>query len=557
MRIIFTGQSGQSIDSSLKQFIKKFKIFAHDSEEKPLCYKVETYIEKIYKERNSITSESKKTWTKFLKESYLLQQVIWIEAFNKILEEVEMELKERPNANIFIIMHSVFFHKKTQEYLSIVNLDLLKKFSPDKIITLIDDICDIRRRLSSDENDIFFERSESSTPSDERMEIAFQLRRVLDWRSKEIMMSRFIAKELKIVNNVFAMKHPWDTLYNLALKDKPTVYLSHPISEPRRLEMNSQVGEYNKIKNEISQISDSLCESFTTFLPTTIDEFRINKFMDKIPNEYYTSLGTRWDKEKYIDPKEMLYSVSGFNDEDALWKSSTERTMDLEFNYIIKSLNDMISSQVTSRDYMLVEQSRVLVVYRPLYNGNASGGVQEENSYYEDGLRALEIVSGKHENLLRFVYCPKKDIERYIVEQFNSLIRKYISQKIFAIKNGHEKFIGMSVEDSNKLISIYDSGDELRVLDHLKYIKKKHHILIVNDPSNPILVVGPLKDIEGKLDNIEEMFVSDFNKNVLNVIKIYKQSTFDDSDIFDLEKFIAIIKEKLKEHSKLNTWKTI
>lgn len=539
MKVLFTGQSGQNINSELQKFKNDFKLFTHLSDKRPHYFKVENVIEEIYKKDKQITSNTKQTWKKFLREPYSLQESYWKKSFEKILTQIQDIEAKTPTANFFINLHAIHYHPRTQEYLSILNLDLLKKLRPDKIISLIDDIYDIRHRLALDPNDIFYDRIKNQNEAYKRLKIAMQLARVLDWRAKEIMMSRFIAKELDIKHFVLAIKHPWDTLFNLTFENKQSVYLSHPISEPRRLEIRGEYDEAKKIRNEITQISSKLCENFITFLPTTIDEFRIKKEKNSDGEIFYAVLNKRWENEIYAESKEMLYSVSGFDDTDALWQKHEPGFIDTEFNFILKSLNDTISDQVTSRDYMLVEQSDILVVYRPLYNGNASGGVKEENIYHEDIERTASIL-GRDTKNFKFVYCPKSDIELYKKNQFNLLLKKYIQAGIFTYRK-EESFD--SIEEYEYQALLKSDSDQDLLLDLLRLVNSKHGIQISNDQGESLDSPNPLKDIDSETTGIELKFVSEF-LNILRVITFYKEiaDLFEEDATFDANKFIEKIK---------------
>lgn len=449
MIVLFTGMSGIEINSCLTKFIGEYREFKKDPTKKAILIKLDTELENVFYEANTSEPRTRQAWVNLiLHKSYPHLEKYWKTAFSRILEKVNEIKRTNPGACIFVNLHSCYFHNKTQEYISLINIDELRKLEPKLIVTLIDDIYEIHHRLTKSGGIYHDEKNSSKT------EMILRHLRLLDWRSKETMMSRFLANQLNCRNYVFAVKHSYETLYNLLYEDKKTAYLSHPITEVRRLEKLGKTKEAEQIKAEITDVSQELGFQFTTFLPTTIDEYRITtatQIQHKVGQgnierrDYHAVLSSRWEDEKYKHPHEILYRPCEFSDENELWQKTPPETIDEEINQLLAALADVISDQVTTRDYTLVEQSDILVIYRPLFNGNASGGVQEEFHYYTMLQSDLENAP------VCFIYCPQEDIDKYYIKEFNERITYHLIKTKNLSQSG-DSFKGITERECAKLL---------------------------------------------------------------------------------------------------------
>lgn len=535
--ILFTGQSGLNSKQSITSFIEKCPRFSSNPEKRPLYYKIEDYIDKLYRKDNEITPEHDRSavWISFLKDPYTNQERYWKRALNEIFKD--MSLSKNKDRSVFINMHLCYYHRKTKEYISLLDPEFIRelrnKKNKIKIITLIDDIYDIHDRLRKNTNDIFYPRVQRTA-----IDIVLEYLIILQWRAKEIMFSRFLGKILNCKQYVFAIKHNWDTLYNLIFDKAPTAYFSHPISEVRRLE-GVDDKEAEDIRNQISDFSDELRVRFAPFLPTTIDEFRILE-KEKI---LYPKLKLRWEFDKYEDPQQLLYSASLFEKEkNELWNDKGENHDSKDFMLVLKTLNDSIGTQVTTRDYALVEQSKYLIVYRPLYNGNASGGVKKETEYHNDLLLLVQSLDDGQSTIpVCYVYCPLQDIALYKKNTFNFFVREKIKAGRFISREGASEFTSITEEEANELFLLDNNQKKLE-----NFLKDKvlhqHGIQIADDPN--LKSSAPLKDNDEAIDNIYAELVKQYMEKTKEAISFYKKFTkdFPDHKLFDNKKFIAKIK---------------
>src|SRR5439155_84452 len=112
-----------------------------------------------------------------------------------------------------------------------------KDAEADLVVTFIDDIYDIRSRLSSPSG--LLAPKLSGTP--ELLDIILKLFLILDWRAFEITLSERVADAAsKNDHCVFAVKHPLRTLNALFYERKKRIYLSHHISQLRRMKYGTE-----------------------------------------------------------------------------------------------------------------------------------------------------------------------------------------------------------------------------------------------------------------------------------------------------------------------------
>jgi hypothetical protein len=393
-RILFTGIPGTRVKLSIDKFIE----YISDTNKipiKPLHFSIEKEMELIHCEEKGIEWKPTIWINDLLTRPYKYLLDLWGKAFESINRKVEEKMAKNPETDIFINFHTVFYHHETIEHLSFINQNLLNKFKPDVVITLIDDIYDIHSRLRG-ENQIFNPslkgRARTRTEAEDAI---FELLRILDWRAKEILMSRHITTALDIPNYLIAVKHPCETLYKIIYEDKPAFYLSHPITEVRRQMGRGNQIEAQQIIGEITGIGNLLSSEFPCFLPTTIDELRIKS--NKKNGDYEPELLPRWEFEESKTVRPLLFiPPESRNEKDPLWESDSKSEI---LAPMLSVLAENIGAQMSTRDHRLVEQSKNIAVYRPCYNGNPSEGVIREIKYFRD----LDS-SGN-----RFVYLPTED----------------------------------------------------------------------------------------------------------------------------------------------------
>lgn len=516
MVILFTGMSGVDIKESLNKFKTEFNEFKiKHPEREPEIIEFETELEKYYYSVNQNIPKSNQVWKdEILTLPYVILEGYWKETFNLVYKKIQT-IK---NEYIFLVLHSCYYHNKTHGYLSLINLEEIKKLEIKIVVTFIDDIYEVHHRLTKLGGLFHDDKLPSKT--------SLILRHImlLDWRSKETMLTRFISKQFSDCKHyVFAIKHSFETLSNLIYDNMPSAYVSHPITEVRRLEKRHEIEEADKIKKEITQISNFLSSEFVPFLPTTIDEYRIDFESKKIiekgkpaeSKKYFPVLRKRWEEDWYKRPSNLLYINSGFTDLNELWGNKRSKTFDEPINQLLTALADIISDQVSVRDYALIEQSEVLVIYRPLFNGNASGGVLEEFHYFLS-LKKIGINMP-----YCFIYCPQDDIEKFYCREFKQKIIKEIDELKHFTYLGKVRFDDLLQSEKQKLITANRNKNLIK--DILDEILNRCQIAISENNSKTPLSKDELKEYKNK-------FVKELSDS-FEIVDDYRNP--DNTDVFE------------------------
>lgn len=578
-RILFTGQSGIDIQESLNhlkmQLNRSMNLWPRKGGIQVAVFKLEKFIEDVFlADRKQPYRSSQDIWEIILNSPYAQLERWWRQACIALNRQIQVsEATSKASHHLSLIsLHSVFYHGKTNEYISCIDYRELKKLSPDLIITLIDDIYDIHHRLQKP-GKIFYDIAQN--PLDE---IA-QLFVILDWRAKEILTTKIISKMIttprkKLPFYVLAVKHPFATPTGL-IAEKPTAYLSHPISEIRRLEEKQQKELVTDFLLELRHFSETLQDFFAFFLPTTIDEFRIQTQIVGEGKMLLPELKDRWDKTYYALPQEnTLYSVSGFEGAKGIWDAdypSRSQLSPIVWDKVLTLLKGRIVSQVTVRDYMLVEQSDYLIVFRPTFNGNISGGVKEENDYHLTVTEAVDNFFKKKGSRSKiFVYCPKKDIlsllRRVFQYYFDRLRHAEVLRPVVSSEETsyfpftEEVFEQVYTHMMNSTAHGQDIEDELvAIIKHTLFEGKRPYHLEYNNlhrlPVEEAQNIVPPGDTHnsalGGSDNarkntaIKKLIVEPINKKVLGVYD-YKESGIFETNEISASAFLQLVLQNLQ-----------
>jgi hypothetical protein len=254
-RILAAGISGVNVKGSIAKF-KKYCETTHLVNFELL--QINDIISELVK-----SSENREVeWHTILQYPYSKLKELWKNAFQSILALIDLNC----NKNYIVIIHSCYFHQYTKEFISFVDIDLLKEFNPDKIITFIDDIEDIHLRLKK-QGRIFAEDQLGASPKS--LNNIVELKQILQWRAFETTFSRFYASTLIDTEHILlAVKHPCITLYRIIFEREnyKTVYLSHPISKMRRmywrgeiLQADQEIVPITEYTNELTSADGCIC----------------------------------------------------------------------------------------------------------------------------------------------------------------------------------------------------------------------------------------------------------------------------------------------------------
>jgi hypothetical protein len=309
---------------------------------------------------------------------------LWEAAVRNAVNEANEHLAQ--DSDVILTLHLCYYHHKYRQFVVIANFELLRRLvggRAQRVITLVDDVYDVQVELSRS-GQVFTRPRVAEDPYVSGL-------RVLAWRANEILVSASVAAALDTTHFVFAVKHPIATLYDLLYSSKRTAYLSHPISEVRRLMAGSQAGEGHALLQSIQDLTRELSQSHVVFEPTAIDEYRFKKAADGAPDcsGFCGNLSPRWPfapEARRLSWTEPRAEPSSFNFPFG-WQSD-ERPQ-ITCTPVINEFVQTIARQIGARDHWLVEQSDIIVCFRPIFEGHSSSGVMHELMHV-DRLRRLQ-----------------------------------------------------------------------------------------------------------------------------------------------------------------------
>ena len=391
---------------------------------------------------------------------------LWTEAFDQANVRIREELTtERP---VILTFHAVWFHLGVREYVSGINFSSLANLQerPDIVFTLIDDIYDIKARLTQP-NGVF---SYAIEEPDDYVTAILRLLQILDWRSTENVLSSKVAEVSNALHFVLPVKHPISVFHDLFVgTGKKSVYIAHPISEIRRL-LRGDEEEQSLAETTIDRIRDlsrGLREQFIVFEPTAIDELRfdLNIYLDNQSMDV-PCLGQRWrlPSEEHTD---LLFTATENADQafgqswttlaeeitrDGVENLGQEKIESIRLSWpLLATLQDQILQQITSRDYSLLTQTNGLAAYRPAFRGNESRGVRREITHTQT-LRQIGM-----DRATVVILHPDSDEQDSLLENFNRLINEWKSQSILV--GSPEQFASLSAELSFGDLKPIQDGD--------------------------------------------------------------------------------------------------
>jgi len=316
---------------------------------------------------------------------------------------------------LFLSLHASFFNNQSREFFSPIQAEHLREqlsaqgFSVKCVVTLIDDIDDIYRHLSR-ENQLF--QLTSSGDSHQRaVEAMLNFRLALDWRSLEIVQADMLARSLACRHVILAVKHDLTVAYQALLLDRPMAYVSHPISDVR---------QDQRFVSEVQDLTGHLTTSdvVVPISPTAIDELRVERSTEN-NRVFRPSLFDRWpfgrpNEVLFIPPQEESMNPL---DPDASFGDSDDAFL----GGMLHNLVEAIRSQINARDRALVEQSTMIVVWRPCYTGEMSSGVFEEITHRNSLIDHRLIAEGEKPC---FVYTPLEDLGKWRIVQLLHRLRR-------------------------------------------------------------------------------------------------------------------------------------
>ncbi len=328
---------------------------------------------------------------------------LWSKAFDAAWSKAT-ELSDQ-GVDVVLTLHLCYFHHGYREYLVPADFARMQGAFTNRVravVTLVDDIFDCDRRLTGS--------GEMLQPPLDAETALLDLLAILDWRGNELLLSDSLAAACRVPYYLFATKQPLSTLFDLLYTKKPAVYVSHPITEIRRLRLRGLGNEAQRLVNDLAGLVARLGATCVVFEPTAIDELRFRAGADGVLR------GNLTDRWPFVgDERQLAYDrPSGVSSDWSFpvgWDADGRN--EIANTPLLKRLAQAIGRQIGARDHWLVEQSAAVVCYRPLFEGHVSGGVKEE-------LRHIARVKnlGVTGPLRALVFNPTSDRNAYGPRQF-------------------------------------------------------------------------------------------------------------------------------------------
>lgn len=399
------------------------------------------------------------------------------EALGACITQVEAEFRA-------LCMHLSWYQPSTSEFFSPVSVTCLKEAADQancdfaQVVILIDDIYDMFARLQGT-NDIYradametrAKRLHALRYSADRTTVTLQRSRIeaiesalmhlISWRQQEILHAENIARELGADFTVLGIKHTMKSFTDLLRsRNTPKTYLSHRISEVRRLNKASnglpgKLGEWSAVVDEVNSLHFEFAKAEAEQLlinPTAIDELRFGG-----PDENQNLLPYLAKRWTVPEPRKDLIWASALDDNEHtkllasdfihlgetpslnhLGEMPSLKHPDETASSVVRALTNRIYYDVAFRDHVIVEHTPGLCVYRPFFQAsrgddeivpsNWSGGVKPEILHWyskassADGQRRrLAFVHSREEIQSRLAWLTGKGSSDFVEDMLTHL----------------------------------------------------------------------------------------------------------------------------------------
>lgn len=357
IRALLLGTTGVNKSFAVKQLHEYRKMTAQ-----PAPFKAVDF------EREYITTSIDTEFASFLDFNESVQYERWDAAWHQFHEEFPPER----DVNLILSLHGVVL-RELYGVRSLIAVDAIRQYQPTHMITLMDDVYMQWRRTELRAGG----REYVGQPT---------LLQLLDGRHSELVIAdvfrRCLPSTSRPKNWLVAARHPARVLDRLLFGsgDVLPVYLSFPISEPRRMEKagdHSGIEEINKFL-VLAMEQERSSPHVVCFSPLAIDELPLAArvtgpgMASGEETVDFSPAKERWEVRDYIGEEDLLL---------------TEETDSAVIQVPAKQLREaegMIRGDVGVRDYRLVRQARRLVVFNPWFNGRPSSGVINEVDHAVD-----------------------------------------------------------------------------------------------------------------------------------------------------------------------------
>jgi len=423
MVVLFTGQSGVGVRSGMAK-LARFVARRRETAE-PLLLSLEDLMTQTAQEAGYLAESTLPELPKPL----LLR--LWGQAVGRLLQKVEAAAA---HSDIFIHLHACWYHQLVEEFTTLAIPQEIEKLAPTRVLCIIDDVFDVFLRLMQDGRLVIDRLDRTAHPWEYQSQTAEYLRLILEWREREIMLSQLYARSAGLARAyVVAAKHSLELLYNLIYAEElPRVYLSHPITEPRRLLASNALDHRNTASafiDSVNQCAAAIRDQAAVFEPTTIDEYRIRWQGSKV------HLADRWPihqrhEQLFWTPFEGEQNEV-FGPADLQPQGIDDQGGPIRAQQLVKAVIDRVREQINSRDHALVEQSNALMVWRPMFRGVPSRGAEEEIEH----MRRLCAIPDSEPGFVGLAVYPE-DSKDYCAWELGQCLTSWYEEGILVSETG-------------------------------------------------------------------------------------------------------------------------
>lgn len=340
------------------------------------------------------------------------QRTKWTNGWRLLLKRIEAE---RPYCAI-VSTHLVLASKGFRSYP--LDLGMLADWGPEFVITLIDDVYSVRRRI-------------------QLHDFHFSFSQLYEWRTSEIMLADQVARlagrycpdrqDAGVESLLVPVKTPAMTVAKLIVeRSRPRVYVSFPISSTR--------GD-PQARKEINEFRRKLHTTIPTFDPLTIEELPLLRCLDQAgevlsfdPSRQpdgtdKPTAETRWDCRIGDGPLGPLVwepetAPNGIGKEVPFFPVQFPRADLAELRYGTPDAGNLVNDHVTARDLRFVDQADMIICYRPFWHGAVSTGVARELTHANSTSKPVVAYIGQDPVPAgplqpKLTHPPFKDLARF------------------------------------------------------------------------------------------------------------------------------------------------
>lgn len=338
-----------------------------------------------------------------------------------------------PNG-VFLSLHGLYIRGHYGSR-CVLNIDeIVSQFQPTLIVTLIADVYDMwwrtERRAQGE--------AWRGRPS---------LEQLVSARRQELIVGDQLAyaKLPSTRNLMLAVGHPCDTLAHCILHQRPrVVYLSFPISEPRKMAVSGDPSGMNEVSEfiRLAYHHQKTSPHLVLECPLAIDEI---PFISTLPQLFAQ---VTEDKQKKQMGQEEPSGLIAFDRDTARWNLESfwpagerlaippEATGSEFPETQLRDASGSILTDVTFRDYRLVDQADCLAVFNPVFNRREqmAGSVGQEIDFaVSQGKPVYLYQDPKHDD--------KNVIGEYLARLTNSTMAPAPSRNLIIRKNSVQELL--------------------------------------------------------------------------------------------------------------------